>query len=367
MKRVTLACVGALIVPLLVACGGDDPDPTPTPQPTATTVPAAAADLAGVKSFALEHANTMKTATAAYAVAASEYYDLLEAAQFDYQAAYDANPEQIAALLATAKEQWIVASTNYEIDEGIVAGVPSLAYYDVWIDAGPTGEEDPAEALDWQLTLPNGEVMDKPGNFFHHLTEPAVWGTDDAFVALEVDLDGNGTVELGEVMPEANVFTAAATGLDSATAEMIAAIEAWQPTLEDIFTALTTMIPTMNEYFEQWKLSTFVAGEEGAEEVAFVGLSRLFDINGILSGLNVAYGLTSPVVQAQDGALDGQITAGFTDLVAYVSDLYEQESSGARFSAEEADLFGTEAQNRATALAGQVAQAAALLGITLAE
>ena len=37
-----------------------------------------------------------------------------------------------------------------------VAGVPSLAYYDVWIDAGPSGEDDPANALDVSVELPDG-------------------------------------------------------------------------------------------------------------------------------------------------------------------------------------------------------------------
>jgi hypothetical protein len=37
------------------------------------------------------------------------------------------------------------------------------------------------------------------------------------------------------------------------------------------------------------------------------------------------------------------------------------------FTAEQADLFGTEAQSKATALSGQVAQAAALLNVEIEE
>ena len=54
----------------------------------------------------------------------------------------------------------------------------------------------------------------------------------------------------------------------------LAAIDAWEPTLEDAFMALVTMIPTMNEYFEQWKLSAFIQGDE-FQETAFVAVSRL--------------------------------------------------------------------------------------------
>jgi hypothetical protein len=147
---------------------------------------------------------------------------------------------------------------------------------------------------------------------------------------------------------------------------MIAALSAWEPTLSDVFSAEVTMIPTMTEYFEQWKNSVFVAGAEGAQETAFVGLSRLFDINGILTGLHTAYQELSPAVAAVDDELDSQIQSGFDELVSFVADLFEQEQSGVVFTPEEADLFGTEAQNQATALAGQVAQAAALLNVELA-
>jgi hypothetical protein len=354
---------------LLTACGGDDDAaPTATPPPAATPAPAASpADLAAIKQYALTKAGEMQTGSSQLAGFAGDYYDRVAAAQFDYQAAFDVDPAAMRALLESARESWIAASTAYEQNEGIVAGVPALSYYDVWIDAGPSGEDDPTGALDWQLELPNGEVLDKPGNFFHNLTEPAIWGTDDAFVALRIDLDGDGQVELGEVLPEANRFKAASEGLDGATAEMTRAIQDWQPSLEDAFTALVVMIPTMNEYFEQWKNSVFVAGEEGAGEVAFVALSRLFDINGILSGLELAYDQLSPAVAAQDAALDGQIQQGFDDLVPYVGDLYAQEQAGTHFTPEQADLFGTEAQDRATRLTGFVTQAAALLNIQIAE
>ena len=130
--------------------------------------------------------------------------------------------------------------------------------------------------------------------------------------------------------------------------------------------ARPVMIPTMNEYFEQWKLSSYIAGE-AAEEQAFVGFSRLFDISGILTGLDFTYGNVSTVVEGSDPALHGQIVDGFADLRSYVDDLFSQEQAGTVFTAEQADLFGTEAQSKATALSGQVSQAAALLNIEIAE
>ena len=121
----------------------------------------------------------------------------------------------------------------------------------------------------------------------------------------------------------------------------------------------------MNEYFEQWKLSAFV--NEQSQEQSFIGVSRLFDINGILAGLDFTYGNMATLVQSADPALHSQITDGFADLRGYVGDLYNQERAGTRFTGAQADLFGGEAQAKATALAGQVSQAAALLDVEIAE
>lgn len=339
---------------------------------TAETASTAQADLAAVKAYAMEHAVAMKAATEAFRQSAETYYGRIAHVaenhpdEDPYEHLAQEHPDEVAELLTAAKEQWLEASTHYELDEGIIAGVPSLAFFDVWIDAGASAADDPEEALAWQLVLPNGETLDSPGNFFHNLTEPALYGTHEGFVGLKTDLDGDGEVALGEVMPKADVLLASAQGLDEATGQMLTAVEAWEPTLEDTFGALVTMTPTMNEYFEQWKLSSFVTGEE-ADEESFVALSRLFDVKGILNGLDVAYQNVSPVVAEADADLDAQIQAGYTDLVAYVDDLYSQEQDGKQFSPEEADLFGTEAQDKATALAGQVSQAAALIEVELNE
>lgn len=348
----------------LVGCNSD----ADTPEATAvdTTVDASAADLAAVKEYTINNAQEMKKGTTDLLATAVAYHTLLETYNFDYEAAWAADSDQLTSLVADAKANWLTASQYYELDEGIVAGVPSLAFYDVWIDAGPSAEEDPEEAHQWTLELPDGSSLESPGNFFHSLLEPTIWGTKPEFTGLLVDLDGSGDIVLGEALPDANVFLGAAQGLDAATSEMLTAVEEWEPTLSDAFTALVVMLPTMNEYFEQWKLSAFISGEN-AEEAAFIGTSRLFDITNILNGLDFTYKNVSVLVEEADADLHGQIEAGFVDLQGYVDDLYAQEQGGTVFSAEQTDLFGTEAQNKATVLAGQVAQSAGLLSITIEE
>ncbi len=330
-----------------------------------TASPAAgAANLAAVKAYSVSQIEKQKAATAQLRPIVQRYYDLAQSTNFDYQDLWQTNKIELAPLLEVVKQQWLIASTAYEFNEGIVAGVPSLSYYDTWLDAGPSAAEDPEGALDWTLKLPDGRELVKPGNFFTHLTEPALYGTVDDFVGLRVDMNGDGKQEFGEVLPEANVFYASFVGLDDATTQLQDAINAWEPTIEDAFSALTTMIPTINQYFEQWKVSRFVTGD-ASTETAFVAVSRLSDINGIFHGLDVTYDEISPVVAATDANLDSQIKAGFNDLVTFVSDLNSKESGGARFTPEQAELFGAEAQDRATTLVGLVSQAVALLGLQI--
>lgn len=322
------------------------------------------ADLEAIKDYSLEQAATTQEATAELALYAERYYAVLEQNNFDYEAAWENNGAELAGLLLAARELWMVASVSYELNEGIVAGVPSLSYYDVWLDAGPTGEEGGEDALDWQLELPDGRVLDKPGNFFSHLTEPALWGTNEEFVGLPADLNGDGEIANDEVLPEANILYASLTGLNEAALELQTAITDWQPTLEDVFVALVTMLPTMSEYFGQWKESSYVMGEE-SELQSFVAISRLVDITSILNGLDIAYQNIAPLVETEDAELHAQIAAGFEDLTTYVGDLQQDEADGVTFTPEEADLFGTEAQSKAETLAALVAQAATALGIEL--
>jgi hypothetical protein len=124
------------------------------------------------------------------------------------------------------------------------------------------------------------------------------------------------------------------------------------------------MTPTMSEYFGQWKVSRFIAGAK-AEEQSFAAASRLQDIEDILSGLVLIYDNVEPAVAKADAAQADQTGRELKRLRDFAADLHAKEQSGKRFSAEEADTLGAEAQQRAEAIAGQVSQAAAQLGIEL--
>jgi len=359
------ALVMALVLCLLTACTA----PAVPASSNSSTASAAApqSDLTGIKTYLLEKTTTLRETTATLHDLGDRYYKLAEAANFDYATLWQTSPEETKTTILDARAAWMKASPLYEQMEGIVAGTPSLAAFDVILDAGASGAEDPENAVPFDLTLPDGRVLPKPGNLFGVL-ESTLWGTYADFTAAGVqpDFDDNGTQDLGDALPDANVFKAAADALDSYAAQLATSAQAWQPTTAEAFSALVVMVPTMNEYFGSWRDSRFVAGEASTQR-DFVAISRLADIQDILGGLEVVYGEIQPLVATVDGAQAEQIATDLTALKSFVADIHQQENEGKRFTPEEADLLGTEAQNRATAITGQVSQVAAQLNIVIEE
>jgi hypothetical protein len=323
-------------------------------------------DLDGIKTYLLEKSSELTSSSKSLKDASDKYYELAQSAGFDYAALWESSPSEVSTALNDAKSAWMAASPLYEQMEGIVAGTPSLAEYDVILDAGTSAEEDPESAVPFDLTLPDGRVLPKPGNLFGVL-ESTLWGTyADFTTGIEADLDGNGSIDFGEKLPDANVLKAGADALDKYTTELGTASSEWQPTESDAFTALVVMVPTMSEYFNSWKNSRFIMGD-ASEQRDFVVISRLSDIQNILGSLQVVFGEVKPLVESTDAAQAAQIEQSLADLKSFVGEVYDTEQSGYQHTPEEADVLGAEAQNRATAIAGQVAQIAAKLNITIAE
>lgn len=321
--------------------------------------------LTAIKDYLTTHIGSLEEGAANYQAWAQSYYELAEQYDFDYQAVWDAEQATLPGMLEEGRTIWRdEANANYEMAEGLVAGVPSLAEFDVWIDAGPTGEEDATNAKDWTLETSDGREFAKPGNIFHSITEPTLWGTNPEFVGMDIDMNGDGTVQLGESLPDAHVLTAGADVLVDASGQLADAANDWEPTLEDAFTALVVMIPTAQEYFEQWRDSPYVSAD-GTEQDAFVGTSRLVDVAGIFTGLELTWSHLSPLVAEESPELAEQITTDMSEMVGLVNELKEKEAAGTRFTPEQADEYGQELQARGESVAGSITQAAALVGVDL--
>src|SRR5690348_13247765 len=87
----TLMVVGCLA---LVGCGGSDDDKNET-TPKATPSAQANVDLTPIKDYLLEHTDRLVTSTELLQRDAQEYYDLAEAADFDYAKLLEDNRAEV--------------------------------------------------------------------------------------------------------------------------------------------------------------------------------------------------------------------------------------------------------------------------------
>jgi len=317
--------------------------------------------LANVKEFTLEHSHGLVAQAELLEASLADYHALIAAHGGDYAAAWAAEGARLAERIHTIRALWLEASNHYETIEGIVAGIPETAKYDLILDAGNPGTES-EDVAEYDLPLPDGTVLKRPGNLFHTITEPLFWGMDENGVKLPADLNGDGKMTRGEMLFDANLGLGAAQGLARWAKALEADMTAWKPNREDAFTSVVVMTPTVGDYFGEWKESQFISGEIGA----FVAQSRLTDVEGIMSGCRRMYSQAlSPVVAAIDADLDSRITAGFEELLGLVEDTRAREAAGTKFGAEEADALGNEAQDIADRIVAMVLQAAAKAGVQI--
>ena len=283
---------------VFAGCGGDEGSERAgdTVASQADFQDAAGAQLSGAKRFLGQHTDRLVGFTQEFEGLATRYHELAAAESFDLERLWGRRADDVQPLLLQMKAAWVKGNPYYERVEGIVAGTPSLAEYDVILDAGSSASEDPQSAVPFDLTLSDGTVLKQPGNLYN-LTEGALWGTLPAELrraGAPADLDGDGAREFGEVLPDPALLLAASESFHEHAKELDNAGEAWDPSPSDAFTAIVVMVPTISEYFGQWKVSRFVKGEAANAE-AFNVVSRLSDIRDILTGLD-GEALLSPTI-----------------------------------------------------------------------
>jgi hypothetical protein len=349
-----------LVLPVLfvVACNS---------QETSQTDQSKQAKLENVKTYLVKQTDTLKKYTQQLAQAGDRYYTLAKASNFDYPKLAASQHQEVGDALKQAREAWLLASPTYEKMEGIVAGVPSLSEYDVILDAGVSGSEGGEDVVPFDLTLPNGKVLEKPGNLFGVL-EGTLWGTEPTFVVenISFDYDNNGKKDFGDVLANADILKSSTEATNRYAGELQAAAKKWQPTLTDAFSALVGNVPTVSDFFASWKSSRFVTGDTSTQR-DFAVISRLSDITDNVTSWQTIYQGLSPLARTTDANQDTQITKELSNLKAYVQDLEKQEQNGRHFTPQEADLLSNEAQGRATAVTGQISQMAAKLKVRVEQ
>lgn len=319
-------------------------------------------DVGSVKTYLLERVATQRTYTFQVKKAAQRYYDLVKAVGFDYKKLASMQAGAVRSALKDTRTPWYTASNAYESVEGIVAGVAMLSSFDKNLDAGTSKAEGGETVVDFDLKLPDGKVLEKPGNLYT-LTEGVLFGAERSYTSGVVfDVDGDGKIGYGDVLPDANVLKASADLLDVYATKLLGTAKTWQPTPKDVFGALVMNVPTAGSVFlQRWTTSRFVLGDR-ATRADFNAISSLRDLVSNIGSWRTLYSGVSAQVQVKNPSLNRQIQGDLNSLQAWANKLQAQEGKR-RFSPEQAQLILKEGEGRATAITGKITQAAALLGL----
>lgn len=316
-----------------------------------------------VKGYLLETLTKMEQASGEFLANASAYQKLVDASGGDSAKAFSQSPGEVMRLVAALRENYkAMDSFGYETIEGIVAGVPKLSDFDVYLDAGvpkdQAGGGTPVAPV--VLVLPDGSKIDREGCLFTYLIEPMLWGSNKKLV-VPVDLGRDGKIGPRESLPRAGILTAVATDVRTKIHELHQTAIAWQPSTSDYFSAIITMTPTLSGYFDDWKESRYAPETSGK----FSAISRVSDMRGIMSSVAVLYGAVHTKVAGKDPALANSIRRGFEDILAFIDRVDQREKkAGAVMTPAEVDELGEQAKQKADKLVPQVEQAAALLDLT---
>jgi hypothetical protein len=346
----TLCCISLVAS---VVRGVEAPEPVAAP-----VVPLDVTGKEGVKAYLMvvarqckDAATDLKTHADAYAALVAKHGDVSKAAV--------AEPKVMSDLIKQLRDDYRrLDSFGYEYVEGIVAGVPSLAAYDVELDAGlPARGAGPDDNIAPVKIVAGPLTLDREGSLNNFLIEPTVFGTNPRFSAGPVAL-----MELSDKLtlaPNPALLVALADYAVDGYDRLYKSADAWQPTDRDCFAALAAMTPTLADYFEDWKESKLSGSAAGGR---FVAVSRVSDMRGIMASTRLIWqGLDAQVAPA-DAALAGTVSLGYDQIMDFIDTVETREKQG-HLTAEQIDAMGSQAKEKADKLTAQVVEAAALLKI----
>jgi hypothetical protein len=306
---------------------------------------------ASVKSYLLEKLEKMAVASEDFVKNSDAYSALVAEHGGSVEAAYKADPMQMEKLTAKMQDEYkAMDSFGYETAEGIVAGVPSLADYDVYLDAGVPASEGPEGVAPVVLVLGNGEKIDKQGSLFTYIIEPMLWGGDKRWTA---PVDGG-----KKSLPRPEVLAAAAKDVNKKLGELLADAKSWNASVTDCFGAMVVMTPTLSDYFEDWKESRYSKEKSGR----FQAVSRVSDMRGIMGSCQVMYEAVAKKVAEKDKSLAKSVDSGFKGIMGFLDKIDAREKKG-EIKGAEIDELATQAKERTDKLVPQIQQSAAVIGV----
>ena len=306
---------------------------------------------ASVKSYLLHKLEKVNAASEDFVINSEAYSALVAANGGSVEAAYKADPKKIDQLVAKMQENYkAMDSFGYETVEGIVAGVPSMAHYDIYLDAGVPASEGPEDVAPVVLDLGNGQKINKEGALFTYIIEPMLWGGDKRWVT---PVDGG-----KKSLPRPEVLAAAAKDVNRKLGELLADAKAWNASVTDCFGAMVVMTPTLSDYFEDWKESRYSKEKSGR----FQAVSRVSDMRGIMGSCQVMYEAVEKQVAEKDKSLAKSVDSGFKGIMTFLDKIEQREKQG-EIKGAEIDELATQAKEKTDKLVPQIEQSAAVVGV----
>ena len=126
--------------------------------------------------------------------------------------------------------------------------------------------------------------------------------------------------------------------------------------------ALVWMTPTLNGYFEDWKDSRY---NPNAALGRYVAESRVIDMRGIMSSLQLTYNAIMPEVAAKDPALAKQLQANYAGIMGFLNRVETREQKGSKLTVLEIEEMAYQAKALTDQLVPQLKQVVALLNLKL--
>ena len=335
--------------------------------PAATAGASQKAGFPGLQKRLVGQSKKLVVFTKEFKADAERYNRLAAATGYDYARLWRTKQAQVKPLLADMKRDWLEHNSDYERMEGIVAGTPSLVQYDVDIDAGASFKEDPKGAVSFSLKAPDGRTFKQPGALYN-ITEAALWGEDRSLVAKGVkpDLDGDGKAgEFGEALPDADFLRRRRARVRRQTPQAARrSATAYKPNTDR--RAHRARRDGADDVRVLRRLEELaLRRRRQGEETSFVVASRLNDIPTSSAASRSSTTDVRPQIAKVDPDQAAQTRRELDGLAAFIEKIYATRGAAASGSPpQDADTLGDAGPgSRRQAIAGQVSQAAAKLGI----
>lgn len=320
---------------------------------------------AAIKTYLVTKLQRMDGAANDFVSNAAAYQKIVDDAGGDYNKATVEHGKDLEGLIVKMQGNFrVYHNEGYETVEGITAGTKLMVDFDVYLDAGvpkaAASTDNPYSPL--VLKSRDGKIItDRNGNLFHYIIEPTLWGTKELFVK-HLSPEAAAVVAPLNRLPRADVLTAASVDCARKLDELLAVGTRWQPTLEECVGALVWMTPTLNGYFDDWRDSRY---NPQSSLGRYVAESRVLDMRGIMSSLQIICNAILPDLTKKDPALAGRLRSEYADIMGFLNKVDEREAHGTKVTAAQIEELAFQAKRLTDQLNPHLHQMAAVLNLRL--